>query len=274
MSSATNMAPTDDSTPEYRDYYAAHNAPAGQSYWGGAPGGADQDVARYQGLGSGTQPAVQIDQTQTNESRGMQLGALGLLRAQAAGSAPSAADVISQRADQGAAGAMARAGAGARTAGGGVAALRQATPMTAQGALATNAQNAGARAAEISHGQGQYASGAGSVNEQDIGAATANAKLVAQQHAIDQQRQQAYEQMAWNTRNAELQGNEQGHQQFVSQNLANKAAGDAEKAQEWKEGNDAFSGGLGVVKTFTSDPGAKTNIMSIGSLAGLRRRAG
>jgi hypothetical protein len=264
---AANTAPTEDSTDAYRYDYQYNGAPQGQTYWGGDPNAADKDVARYRGLAQNPgQAPVQLDQTQANESRGLTLGALGALRAQAEGTAPSAAAIMSQRANEDAARAAARAGLH------GVAGYRAAQPGIASQALAANASNAAQRGAELHRSAGEYAGAAGAINAGDIGAATANARLVAQQNALDQQRRQAYEQMAWNTRNAQLQGNEQAHQQIQNSLVSGANAANQEKAADWQHGKDLIGGGTGIVSSLFgfSDPRTKT---CIGSLASMVRKA-
>ena len=144
---------------------------------------------------------VSLDQGQANESRGLQMNALGMLRAQGAGTAPSAAAINSQRANEAAASNMAHAGGhgiGARLGAMGVGA-----PGMASTALAANAANANTRAGEVSAGQQAYAQGAGTVNTQDIGAATTNAQFDAAQRALAQQHEEYYDQLAYNTRRAQ-----------------------------------------------------------------------
>ncbi len=164
----------------------------------------DDAVTGYRDTGAAMQQraAPVLDQRQADQSRGLQLNALDMLRRQGSGQAPSSADILSQRANQTA---VQNAGAqvtGARTAGGGIAALRGAGNAAGNAMLAGNAQNADARAGEISRGQGAFASGAGTAQGQDIHAATTNAQLEAGQRALNEAGQQGYEAMAWNTRNA------------------------------------------------------------------------
>ena len=284
---ATDLSANENSAPGYAGYVQNHgvnslndNGQRSQTYFGGYgdaldPNGnpingtsaADQDVERYRKMGAAAQPAAQLDQTQANESRGLQMGALGLLRQQSDGSAPSSAAILSQRANQNA---IAQAGqivAGAKSAGGGIAALRGAGNAAGNSMLAGNAANADARAGEISRGQSAYASSAGALNAGDIGAATTDAQLEAQQHALDQQRRQGFERMAWNTRNAQLLGQEQGHRQFIDQGAANEAASAAEKNGLWNKGKDLFSGATSIL----SDERTKTHIGSLSSLMRGRR---
>jgi hypothetical protein len=178
-------------------------------------------VTGYRDAGAAMQgrTAPVLDQRQADQSRGLQLNALDMLRRQGSGEAPSSAEILSQRANQNA---VRNAGAqvtGARTAGGGIAALRGAGNAAGNAMLAGNAQNADARAGEISRGQGAFASGAGTAQGQDIHAATTNAQLEAQQRSLNEAGQQGYEAMGWNTRNAELRAGldaQKGHDTNVA----------------------------------------------------------
>ncbi len=262
-----DMTPDAHSAPDYAQYYA-DNAPApGQTSFGGSESAADNEIGRYRAMGAVRQPAAQLDQTQANESRGLQMNALEMLRAQAEGTAPSSAAILSQRANENAARNAGMAAAGARSTGGAIAASRAAGDMAGQAALSGNAQNANERGAELSHGQASYAGGTGAVNAADIGAATSNAGFEAQQHALDQGRQQGFERLGWNTRNAQLQGKSQQHQQFVSGGNAAAAAGRAETEAKYQKGKDIASGALSLL----SDERTKMHVVPVGSLSSLMR---
>lgn len=251
------------------DYGVGHSINS-EGSWAGTSN--DADVDRYRSLGAATQPAAQLDQTQANESRGLMMGGLGLLKAQGDGSAPSAAGILSQRANENAAMQGARAGAGARSIGGAIAGINNASAGASGQALATNAQNAGTRAQEISHGQGAYASGASNMEGQDIQAAAANAQYQAQQNALNQQRQQGYERLGWNTRNAALQGDAQIHQQNTAQQQADLAAKRAGHAADVERVKDIYGGTTGIVTGLLSDERVKSGIVPMGSLASLFRK--
>jgi len=166
----------------------------------------DADVDRLRAHGAQFSDTPWFDARQADQSRGVQMGALGLLHAQADGSAASSAQIMAQRANQNAAQQTAAAvmsskgGPGAH-----IASFNAAAPMAAQQAMAANAQNADARAAEISRGQGQYAGGATGMSQQDIAQATTKAQLEQQQRALNEQHQQTNEALAWQTRNQAMQ---------------------------------------------------------------------
>ncbi len=224
-----------------------------------------------------------VNEGQANGSRVLEMGALGMLRRQADGSAPSSSAILSQRANQNAIAAAGQQVAGARTTGGGIAALRGAGNTAGNAMLAGNAQNADQRAAEISRGQANYLSGTGAVRGQDIGVATQNAQLAAQQQALNEAGQQHYEGMGVNTRNsAQTLG-----QQAQGQLNTDKADLRQMEAQKSKQENDnamqavgttmaVGSGGMSLAAarpqlTSGSDPRTKMNIGSLSALTRGRR---
>ena len=113
-------------------------------------------TARYRQRGADLQHRTGpvLDQTQADQARGLQMSGLDMLRRQADGSAPSSAGILADRANQNAVMAAGHQVTGARTAAGGIAALRGAGEAAGASALAGNAQNANARAGEIIRGQG------------------------------------------------------------------------------------------------------------------------
>ncbi len=255
----------------------------------------DDEVNRFQGMGAAShgRAAPQLDQTQANESRGMQMGALGLLQRQADGSAASSAEILSQRANQNAATQAAQSATAARGLGSRLVAQNTAGTAAAGQALAGNAANANARAAEISRGQSQYTAGAGAVRGQDIGAATQNAKLVAQQRALNEAREQGMERLAHDTRTTELEAGMEAqaqHDERVAEMNRRIAAAKASKEAAVTQafgtvssmGAGALGAGLSAKKmtaakpqqpkpTDTSDERAKTSIRPMGSLGHLMR---
>lgn len=250
----------------------------------------DNDVNRARGLGqqSHDRLAPQIDQTDAGESRGLQMGALGMLRAQGEGTAPSASAILAQRANQGAVTAAAQHVAGARTAGGAIAAQRAAGGAAGQTMLAGNAQNANARLGEVTQGLGAYAQGAGHVQNQDVAAAQADADLEAQQRQLNEARQQGFERRGWNTRSQEQQTHDRWQalregdlNRMENERLARNAARDAQNSEYVNTGAAVAMGGMNAYansqasddgkKTTTSDERAKVHV---GSLASLRMRGG
>lgn len=250
--------------------------------WGGSQYGQagdtssyDADVQRDRTMGAASmgRAPVSLDQTQANASRGMQMGALGLLRAQADGTAPSSAAILSQRANQNAA--TAAGSSGARTAGGAIVAAGRNGMQASNAALSSNVANADNRAHEIASGQNLYASGTQGVEGQDINAATTNAKLVAQQNALNEARQEGFERRGWNVRNSESQGEDRyarNVQGAENQNEANDLARQQRASDQAKATSGMIMQGVSSLVGTASDERAKTNIAPMGSLSSLLHR--
>lgn len=249
----------------------------------------DKDVDRYQALGNAAQNVapVQINQGPANESRGLQIGALGLLRAQADGSAPSSAQILSQRANEAAAMQGASQGAGARTAGSAIAAARAGGSAAGTAALTANAANANQRAAETSRGQQQYAGATQHAEGQDIQGALSQAQLDAQQRALNEQRQQYMERQAYDTRGVQHQAAIDTERQLQARIAAQRAYDSAKTASDWRKGTAVVgtvaslgqsTGQLGTLgDTPNPPPDDTTNSdermkMHIGSLGHLMRK--
>ena len=233
-----------------------------------------QDVDRYRQIGHDeTQRGpVQLDQGPAQQSRGVQMGALGLLRAQANGTAPSSAQILSQRGNQMAGRAAAQRVASARGAGASVGAFGGANDAAATQALASNVQGAQNRAGEISRGQGAFTAGAGAVRGQDLGAATTNAQLDAQNRELAERQQQHYERMAFDTKNQEMSAANEAMYGDRSAQQAQRRQRSDEAAADWQKAKDIGSIGFGAFTGLAgSDPRLK---MNVGSLAHLTRRAG
>lgn len=237
----------------------------------------DNDVnrARQAGAASNNRLAPQLDQTDAGESRTMQLGALGLLRAQAEGTAPSSSAIMAQRANQNAITAAGHQVTGARTAGGAIAAQRMAGNMAGNSMLASNAANANARLGELSQGAHGYAAGAGQIQNQDVAASQADAELEAQQRQLNEARQQGFERRGWNTRSTEQQTHDRWQalregdlNRMANERLAKNAAEDEKNSEYVRTGSSIVTGGLqgGI----NSDERMKTHI---GSLGPMMRRA-
>lgn len=173
--------------------------------WGGRDGAVEEDVKRYTGMARDTAggPPV-IDETRSNESRGMVMGSLGRLERAATGQdsmarelgtqqARSAADAQTSMAASVRGGPMARAAAArAVNQGAGSAMARQ--------NMAINAAAAGEQAAA----RGAYASGAGALRGADLGLASSKAGLEMGDRAADDQKEGFFEGLAWDTKNADM----------------------------------------------------------------------
>lgn len=232
----------------------------GNGTWDDAVNGYRANGAQLQGRAAPT-----LDTTQTAESRGLQMGSLGMLRAQADGSAPSSSAILSQRANQdatmqaGSAVAGVKGGPGAH-----IAALRGAGATAAGQAMASNVNVANQRAGEISRGQGQYAGGANDLRGQDINAATLDAQLVAQQRALNEKGQQHAEGLAYNTRGVQQRTGMTAQQQQNDDVAALKQIRAGEKARQLGDiatGGSLFlgavTGGMGAAGALSKSKAAK-----------------
>lgn len=262
--------------------------PTGQSTHYNADGtvsedasGYDADVDRLRKHGEQFSDTPWLDTRAADQSRGVQMGALGLLKAQADGSAASSAQIMSQRANQAAAQQTAQAvmsskgGPGAR-----IATLGAVAPGLEQRALAANVVNANARAAEISRGQSQYAGGATGMNQQDIAQASARAQLEQQQRALNEQHQETNEGLAWQTRNLGTQN--AGAYTDLERNNVNSQHQREDASNQQTNGaimtgiNTVVGGVTGGVGAYNkgntgSDERMKQNIRPMGSLARFAR---
>lgn len=232
----------------------------------------DKDVDRYRQMGEQGQArkAVQLDQGQANESRGMQMGALGMMGDAARGNAPSRA------AELGAAGSedsIRAAGAGMAGARGPGAAITAATGAQAGAQSSMTKLGAGIsdmRAQEMAKAQQGYAKTAQAVEGQDIGAATTDAQLEAQQRAMNEARQQGMEHRGWDVRNQQQMAEDRYQRNKDAQELAIQRQLAAEKAADDAALNQTISTTAGAL-TLASDERTKRGAMPIGSLASVGR---
>lgn len=198
----------DDAADKLALQYSVQNGPQRVDTFGG-PGGAtwDEEVGHYRDTGAAShdRAAIQLDQTAADQARGLQMGSLGYLANQANGTAPSAAAIMSQRANQQAFQGAATQSAGAKSIGARIAGTHATGSLAGQQALAANAKNAALRAGEISQGTRGYLDAMQGARGQDIAAATTNANLDAQQRAMNEKRQQEYERRAQAARAVQLE---------------------------------------------------------------------
>lgn len=250
--------------------------------WGGSAGqaeggfivpgtsGADVDITRYRGMGEtayGTAGPA-IDRTRTNESRGLVMGSLSHLQGVAGGRNSEALRLGQEQARQVAlgqqsnaasvrGGAMARAAA-SRTAGRNIA---------RSNAEIANYARAG-QAEEMAHARPLLMGGLSGLRGQDLGLATSQADFEAKQRALNEQQQQAYERMGWETRNTDMQAAAERRRQVQEQQLADRKAKAAERAQTEREILDWASMGVGAAAGMVSDERAKIRVGSLAKLMG------
>ncbi len=234
----------------------------------------DKSVDAYRERGAKTQEAIRLDQGRADESRGLEMNALGMLKAQGNGTAASSAAILAPRANENA---VQQAGQQVTAARGGIgahlAAQRQSGQAAGQQMLAGNAQGANARAQEISTGQNAYTGGAGAVQGQDIGAATTNASLEAQQRALDEMHQQANERLAYDTRRTQASAMKEAARQAEEKYERDRANKEARTAADWDKAKTIGSTGMMMMG---SDERMKEDVhpMHMGSLSHLHRSRG
>lgn len=233
--------------------------------------GADVDASRYRDLGARREASIALDQRQANQARGQQTDALALQRDAARGGAPSRAAELGKLATTQGSQQAAAAQVG-RGLGGSLRATRAAVGGQGQAGGSAAMQAGDMRAQEMAANRQGYMGGASGMRRQDIGAATANAKLEAQQRALEEQRQQAYEKMAWDTQNAQMFGQIEKTAMREKDDLERRQLRDAEAQADLNKIKDVATyttAGLGGA--MASDRRAK-NVVPYGSLGPLMAR--
>lgn len=233
----------------------------------------DDAVQRYRDLGAQKREAVQIDQRQADQTRGLQMGALGTLENAAKGNAPSQAAITGQLQRGQILGQNTQALGGARGAAGGITAARQAGGAMGNQLVGSLAQTTMARAGEANQDRNAFVGAAGQVRGQDIGAATTNAELVAKSRAQDEARQQGFERMGWSTRNSQLQANVELERQEQAKRAEIEARRGREAAMDAETAKTAAGVGSSVVSSSLSFSDERTKrVLDMGSLAHMGRR--
>lgn len=211
--------------------------------------GASLDAKRYREMAGQRQDAPVIDQMHADEARGYGTDAIMELAKTAAGTTPSQAVLLGRQGTQSAINAQTsmansvRGGAGARAAAGRAAQMNQAS-IGSTGRL----QEQATRAGEMAGARGALMDATTKQRGQDIAVATDQAKLEAQQRAANNQREQYYERLGWETKNAQL-GYDLGRtaaEQGAAN--ANAAQGLKEDQASWDRGKDAVGAGTGAVQ--------------------------
>lgn len=231
----------------------------------------DRDVDRSRKRGAAPIAGVTLDQGQANESRELQMGSLAMLESAARGNAPSRAVALGQMGTETSMrNGMAGSGAG-RGVGGALMAMRNAQAATGQQMSAGNQQVADMRAQEMGRAQQGFASNAQAARGQDILAATTNAQLEARRRELQEQRQQANERMAWDTRHTQLQSANEWKTQQDGADMNRRRASAAQSAEDRAATMDNVNMGLGV-GGMLSDERTKRSVIPMGSLSGLGGR--
>ena len=255
----------------------------------------DQDVARDRSMGQAgmNRAGVHLNVGQSHSDRLLQMGGLAKLRAGMNGQLPSQAVAQGAVAREG----TVRQGTGAITGGAGgrgVAALQTAAGGMGDQFAQTGADVNAAREAEINRDTTGFLRGALGAHGQDIGEATTQAQLEAQQRALNEARQENFENRGFDVRqqqqqaaidNANLTADQQRlikqEQAAYNQNQFNTLMNDA------GAGAGMVTGGVGAVvlsnnnqdpnnpnNHSSSDPRTKRRVDPMGSLRGLHRFMG
>ena len=217
----------------------------------------DADVNRAQTMGAASagRSANQLNQAQADETRGLQMGGLGLLGGAARGQAPSRAAALGASATDASTRSALSGLAGARGPGAAVAAANQAGAASGAQMAQQNAAASQMLAEEMGRARDAYAGAAQATEGQDIGAASKNAQLQAQQNVLNENRQQGFEGRAHDVRN--LQGNLDAKQRIRIQEQKRK---DTELARQ-KAATDKDDT-KGVIDTGLSLAAAAASIFS------------
>lgn len=235
----------------------------------------DAAVDRYRDRGAQRRDAVQLDQRQADQTRGLQMGALGTLENAVRGNAPSQAAITGQMQHDQILQQNTQAMGGARGVGGQLTAARAAGGAMNNQLVGSLAGTTLARAGEANQDRNTFAGAAGQVRGQDIGAATTNAELVAKSRAQDEARQQSYERMGWQTRNAQLGSNVELQRQEDAKRAEIRRLQSAEATRDSGAGKTAASAGTAAMMAglsfFFSDERTKHEL-PIGSLGHIGRR--
>jgi hypothetical protein len=267
---------TQGASPDYSPDGEGYAVVNGYKQAGTSAYDADVNRDRADGTAAQSRTAVQLNQGAANGSRGMQMDALGMMGTAAHGAAPSRAAALGQTSTDNTIRAASAGMGGARGPGASIAAMNGAQVGAANKMGANNAAITDMRAAEMAKAQGEYAMGAQGVEGQDIGAATANAKLEAQQRALNEARQQADEQRGFGVRKSQSQNADDWSRQQQAQadaiarsQQAQSAADDATQQHDISMVEGWLMGAAG------SDERMKRNIrpLTMGGLGLLTRKA-
>ncbi len=198
--------------------------------------GVSDDVTRYRDMAAGKlgRQGPQINQGQSNESRGLQTEGLGMLEARARGGITPAQYMMGQQTRGAVAGiqsnaASIRGGAMARAA-----ASRGAASLGARVQAQGDQDRQALAAREQADAAGQLFGAANQQREADIGLATDQSKLAQQQRGLDAQRQVAYESLGYDVKNAALGAS-------LGRTAADQAAANTARQQGQAESNASWS---------------------------------
>lgn len=227
------------------------------------------DRDRYRGMGQKpTNPnGPQIDQSVSGESRGLSMGALGLLRNTAEGTGPSAAQQLQTKQGQDAANAQfgiaasVRGGAAARAA-----AARNAASNASTIGQQTLAANRALRAGEMANARGDLLDASGKQRGLDLGAATEQAKLEAGQRGLNDNHEAFYEGLAQDTQQANLnhqlgrsEADSAAAQAALNNNVARDEASRAATMNAVRTGLGGVTGGVQAMQRVNGEEEKSSN---------------
>jgi hypothetical protein len=234
--------------------------------FGGQQGYAQNAANNYQSLGqaAGQRGAYQNNWQQSDQSRGQQGQAMGLMQGAATGQAPSQAQALGRNMiDQSlnaqmAAAASARGGSLAQAA-----AMRNAATMGDASRQQGMNQLSALRAQEMAQARDAYFGAASGMRQQDIGQQGMNMQSELAQRQLNQQGQQFYDQLGWNTMRADQEGRMQrsglDSQEYLAQKAMNQHSTDRETGVI-----GSIIGGVGsAAASFFSDVTAKTDMQPL-----------
>lgn len=265
-----NSGPTEDWAPN-GEGYAIENG-----WKKGGTSAFDRDVERSRQMGAAGQqrPGVKLqdfDNGQIAQSRGLQMGSLGLLGNAARGGAPSRAAAMGQAGTENSIRQGMAAQAGARGPGAAVGAMGASQAAAADRMAQQNAAVTDLRAQEIGQAQKQYGAGTNATRGQDIAEAEANARFDAQQRALNEARQQGFEERAFGTRKTQLGAAQDYARNQSAAERERQRQTDAWNAREDNAFDQNTSWGLGAGMGGLSDERSKTKVNPMGSLSNLHR---
>lgn len=240
--------------------------------------GFQNDLNRYEAMGRTGNLSTQIYQGASDQARGEQnyaLGqtkdAMGLARDAAYGNAPSAAEIYGQRMlDDSINSQMGMAASASGGPSSIAAAQRQAAFQGAQTQQAGARDLAAMRAQEMAQARDQYlgaantyAGQAGAMRGQDIGVATSQAQLDDANQARQQQNQQFYEQMGWNTKKQQQDAALQQEHERNNFWLGRRGLKQEQNRDDWGKIQAGIGAGASFVGGMFSDIRAKENVVPV-----------
>jgi hypothetical protein len=271
---------------------------ASRYQYGGYAGGAQNERANLRSDEGAVEEraapqmqGTQLNQGDSDQSRGFQMGSLASLQATANGQGPSAAvNLAQQNADRAARAQVSAAGSVRGGPGAQASAYRYAAGNAAQQAADQNQGIQAQRANEIATAQGQLANAATATRGQDLNAATTNAQLgentqqqnqnaQLQQTGMNDARAQQYEQLQEGVNQDQLKANLEQQQLEQQNRIASNQLNEKTNQSNVDTNKGLFDtvlglgqgvvGGAGkaIGSLFSSDPNAKLPVG--GSLAAL-----